>query len=144
MGTYLVSSIHPDRFYTGLYSDRSMRNGIPLSFEQLSCHCHSFSLVLTFPYILYRFRHSLNTDPFWSYVSTIYQLTLELDNITLQCSVTSSLIYPDSLLSCSIKNICHQVDWKNDLFTTLRDSYLNRYMIPIQHYQSDLSHIKCM
>jgi hypothetical protein len=68
MGTYSVSSIHPDRFYTGLYSDRSMRNRIPLSFEQLSFHMLSLlCLVPTFPYILYCFRRSLNIAPFWSH-----------------------------------------------------------------------------
>ena len=44
--------------------------------------CHSFCLVPTFLYILYRFHRSLNTDPVWSYVSTIYQLTYKLDNIS--------------------------------------------------------------
>jgi hypothetical protein len=45
-----------------------------------------------FPYIMYRFCCSLNTDPFCSYVSTIYQLTFELDNITLWRSVAASLM----------------------------------------------------
>jgi hypothetical protein len=48
--TYLVSSMHPDQFYTGLYSVRSMRNGIPLSFEQL--YLHMLSLLLSGTHVL--------------------------------------------------------------------------------------------
>ena len=54
--------------------------------------CHSFCLVPTFFYILYCFRRSLNTAPFWSYISTVFQLTFELENMTFQYSVASSLV----------------------------------------------------
>jgi hypothetical protein len=49
MGTHIWYPYTLDRFYTGLYSDRSMRNGIPLSFEQHSCHM--LSLLLSGTYV---------------------------------------------------------------------------------------------
>jgi hypothetical protein len=84
-----------DRFYTGLYDNRSMQNGISLSFEQLSFHMLSLLLsgthVLVYPASLSSFAE------YRSVTSTIvYQLTLEFDLPIISLLQSSILLHPGS------------------------------------------------